>query len=142
MVFGWLAQRTVELLGVGIVDDGSLGARLSSPDGLVAKGAGSSADEGNVALDAGRVIRVMAAVVVYEHQLAMDRLSVLGCRCQAHRNSTLGYAAAEDKLGLEDIAQRHREFLGRDAVIIALVEQSVDNVVEGPLVAWNRAIAV
>lgn len=135
-----VAEGAANVLVFGVVDDGRLGARLAGELGLDAKGAVAALDEGDALLDGGRIVGGVAARVVDEGDAAVDGLLVLGGRRAGEGLGVVGYAVANDELGLVDGAGVDGELLGRDVVVFAECLKRLGNVFNGSLVACEESV--
>lgn len=120
-----------------VVDDGGDGARLAGEGGFVSKGTGAAADQGDVALDLGRVVFGGASIAVDENEIAMHGLLVLGGRREAHGRGRLRDGITQHETVLEDAAGIGGEGLRDDLVVVTQLGDGIADVLEGPQVAYE-----
>lgn len=120
-----------------VVDHRSNGTGATCQRGLLTKGAGTSANEGDVALDAGRKVFDGAPVILNQDNIPVDGLLVFGWRSQAHGRCRVSHFITKYQSILEDAAGVRREFLSDSLVVVIEADDGVADILQGPKVAFS-----
>lgn len=120
-----------------VVDHRSNGTGATCQRGLLTKGAGTSANEGDVALDAGRIVVNGAPVIVNQDNIPVDGLLVFGWWSQAHWRCRVSHLITKYQSILEDAAGVRREVLSDSLVVVIEADDGIADILQGPDVALS-----